>query len=233
MELIKITNVEGKETVNARELYDFLGVQSKFSDWIRNRIDKFDFQENQDFTTLSKNLENGGRQIEYHITIEMAKELSMVENNEKGQQARRYFIECEKRLKAVFQIPQTYSEALRLAADQAETIEKQAKQIEDNRPKVEFFEAVAESKTAIDMRKAAAVLDIKGLGRNNLFELLREKEILDGANIPYRKYQDQGYFRVIESKWTDAKGETKISFKTVVYQKGLNFIKKLIDKENK
>ena len=215
MELIKISNVEGKETVNARELHDFLENKRQFSDWIKQRIEQYGFEPEKDFISVSQNCENGGRRNEYFLTIEMAKELSMVENNEKGQQARRYFIECEKRLKAVFQIPRTYSEALRLAADQAETIEKQAKQIEDNRPKVEFFEAVAESKTAIDMRKAAAVLDIKGLGRNNLFELLREKEILDGANIPYRKYQDQGYFRVIESKWTDSKGETKISFKTV------------------
>ena len=156
MELIKISNVEGKETVNARELHDFLENKRQFSDWIKQRIEQYGFEPEKDFISVSQNCENGGRRNEYFLTIEMAKELSMVENNEKGQQARRYFIECEKRLKAVFQIPRTYSEALRLAADQAETIEKQAKQIEDNRPKVEFFEAVAESKTAIDMRKAAA-----------------------------------------------------------------------------
>jgi anti-repressor protein len=232
MELIRINEVEGKQAVNARELYEFLDVQSKFADWFRNRVEKYDFQETKDFVSISKNLENGGRTIEYFITIEMAKELSMVENNEKGKIARKYFIECEKQLKKVFEIPQTYSQALLLAGKLAEENEKQAKYIEESRPKIEFFEAVAESKTAIDMRKASAVLDIKGFGRNNLLEFLRQKGILDGGNIPYRKYQDQGYFRVIETKWTDKYGETKISFKTVVYQKGLDFIRKMTLKES-
>ena len=87
------------ETVNARELHAFLEVQTRFNDWIKNRIEQYDFVENQDFTTVSKNLENGGRSIEYHTTLDMAKELSMVERNEKGKQARKYFIECEKKLK--------------------------------------------------------------------------------------------------------------------------------------
>ena len=86
------------ETVNARELHAFLEVQTRFNDWIKNRIEQYDFVENQDFTTVSKNLENGGRSIEYHITLDMAKELAMVERTEKGKQARQYFIECEKKL---------------------------------------------------------------------------------------------------------------------------------------
>ena len=86
------------ETVNAKELHEFLEVRSKFADWIKNRISEYDFTVNQDFTTVSKNLENGGRSIEYYTTLDMAKELSMVERNEKGKQARKYFIECEKKL---------------------------------------------------------------------------------------------------------------------------------------
>ena len=75
------------ETVNAKELHEFLEVRSKFADWIKNRISEYDFTVNQDFTTVSKNLENGGRSIEYYITLDMAKEISMVERNEKGKQA--------------------------------------------------------------------------------------------------------------------------------------------------
>ena len=89
-------NGELQQTVNAKELYEFLEVRSKFADWIKNRIADYDFQENQDFITLSKNLENGGRTIEYYITLDMAKELSMVERNDKGREARKYFITCEK-----------------------------------------------------------------------------------------------------------------------------------------
>ena len=93
------------ETVSARELHTFLEVNTKFADWIKNRINEYDFVENQDFLTVSKNLENGGRSIEYYITLDMAKELSMVERNDKGKQARRYFIECEKKLREVVQQP--------------------------------------------------------------------------------------------------------------------------------
>lgn len=96
-------NDNAVETVNARELHAFLGVNTKFSDWIKSRINEYDFVENQDFVSFSENSEkpNGGRPSqEYFITLDMAKELAMVERNEKGKQARRYFIECEKQLKA-------------------------------------------------------------------------------------------------------------------------------------
>ena len=99
-------NGNAVETVNAEELHKFLEVRSKFADWIKNRISEYDFVENQDFVCVSKNLEtqraDGQRGIttrkEYYVTLDMAKELSMVERNEKGKQARKYFIECEKKL---------------------------------------------------------------------------------------------------------------------------------------
>ena len=87
------------ETVNARELHEFLESKRQFTDWIKKRIADYDFVENQDFVTFSKNLEKGRPSQEYYITLDMAKELAMVENNDKGSQARKYFIECEKRLK--------------------------------------------------------------------------------------------------------------------------------------
>ena len=74
-ELIKITEENGQRAVSARELHLFLEVQSKFADWIKNRINEYGFVEEQDYITLSKNLENGGRFIEYALTLDMAKEL--------------------------------------------------------------------------------------------------------------------------------------------------------------
>ena len=95
-ELIKI-NQEG--LVSARELHEFLEVKSKYADWIKNRIKKYEFVENVDYITVSKILENGGKENDHAITTEIAKELSMVENNDKGSEARKYFIKCEKDLK--------------------------------------------------------------------------------------------------------------------------------------
>lgn len=102
MELIKITKHEGNSVVSARELHGFLEVKSRFAEWINRRIDEYGFINGQDFTSFSEISEkpNGGRPtMEYIISLDMAKELSMVEKTEKGKQARRYFIECEKRLR--------------------------------------------------------------------------------------------------------------------------------------
>ena len=101
-ESIKITEQNGERAVNARELHQFLEVKSDFNNWIKNRISDYGFTENQDFEVFVKNNENsqGGRPLkEYIISIDMAKELSMVERNEKGKLARLYFIEMEKKAK--------------------------------------------------------------------------------------------------------------------------------------
>ena len=102
-DLIKIQphNIGGQaiETVNARELHAFLDVQTRYNDWIKNRIEQYGFCDGIDFLTLTENLVSGGFQKTHYITVDMAKELAMVERNEKGRQARQYFIECERRLK--------------------------------------------------------------------------------------------------------------------------------------
>lgn len=101
----------------------------------------------------------------------------------------------------------------------------------DNKPKVEFFDTVADSKTAIEMNQVAKTIDL-GFGRNELFEFLRNKKILMSNNVPYQKYIDLEYFRVIEQKYSKSDGSICINLKTLVYQKGVDFIIKLI-KENK
>lgn len=106
-------------------------------------------------------------------------------------------------------------------------ISQKDKQIEDMKPKADFFDAVADSKTAISMNEVSKVLAIKGYGRNNLFEFLRSEGILDKWNIPYQTYVDRGWFRVIEQKYT-RNGETCVSTKTLVYQKGVEAIRRKI-----
>ncbi|EAH9200897.1 phage antirepressor Ant [Campylobacter coli] len=85
-------------SANAREIFQFLNSLQDYSNWIKNRISHYNFIENQDYI-IELVYTKGRPRKEYYITLDMAKELCMVENNEKGRQARRYFIECEKRLK--------------------------------------------------------------------------------------------------------------------------------------
>jgi len=112
---------------------------------------------------------------------------------------------------------------------QAEKIQSMKLQIEDMKPKADFYDQVTGSKDAIDISSVAKVLN-KGIGRNKLFELLREKKILQHNNQPYQTYIDRGYFRTIEQSYTHPNGTTHINIKTVVYQKGLDFIRKILDK---
>ncbi|HHW4201620.1 antA/AntB antirepressor family protein [Campylobacter coli] len=85
-------------SANAREIFQFLNSEQEYANWIKNRISHYNFIENQDYI-IELVYTKGRPRKEYYITLDMAKELCMVENNEKGRQARRYFIECEKRLK--------------------------------------------------------------------------------------------------------------------------------------
>lgn len=105
------------------------------------------------------------------------------------------------------------------------------KEIEKLKPAAEFAYQICSSKDAIDIGNCAKVLN-RNIGRNNLFEFLRNKKILQSDNIPYQKYIDSGYFRVIETKYTIPSGETKISLKTLVLQKGVAYINKLLKEKD-
>lgn len=103
-----VINQEEVKSVNAKILHSFLEVDTRFNDWISRRIKDYQFIENTDFVLVTqqrviKNRGGDRRSKEYHITLDMAKELAMIERNEKGRQARKYFIECEKRLMQITQ----------------------------------------------------------------------------------------------------------------------------------
>ena len=106
-ELIKITETEGKQTVSARELHQKLGIEHRFNDWFKRML-KYGFVENKDFTSVQVCTEvqnNGGIQkrelVEYYLSLDMAKEICMIQRSEIGRTFRQYFIECEKELKNI------------------------------------------------------------------------------------------------------------------------------------
>lgn len=126
-----------------------------------------------------------------------------------------------------FNVPKSFREALLLAAEQQAQIEQQQMRIEEMKPKEEFFDQVTDSKDACDMATVAKVLNM-GVGRNKLFEILRDKKVLQERNAPYQSYIDRGWFRVIESKYTKPNGDMCVNYKTIVYQKGIDGIRKLL-----
>ena len=136
--------------------------------------------------------------------------------------------ELENASKPQFKLPANYLEALKELVVKEETIINQNNLLLEQKPKVDFYEQVTSSKDAVDIGTAAKVLNIKNIGRAKLFEFLRKNKILDKNNQPYQKYIDSGWLRLIESKWQDKHGNNHIYCQTVVYQKGIDAIRKLI-----
>ena len=228
-ELIRIDN---DNKVSGRELHDFLEVGTPYDKWMP-RMCEYGFSAGNDFSTKMSESTGGRPSVDHIMTIDMAKEICMIQRTDKGKQARQYFIECEKRLKAVnaphdsYMISDPVERALKWIEEE-KVRQDQAKQLLEQKPKVEFFDAVAESKDAIEIASVAKVLNVPGVGRNKLFEFLRNHKVLMRNNQPYQKYVDCGYFRIIEQKYERPNGDTCINIKTLVYQKGVKYIQELL-----
>lgn len=199
-QLIEINTSEaGIKTVNARDLHAFLEVGKDFSSWIKSRIEQYGFSEGADYllTKTGEQMPSGTKyKIDYHISIDMAKELSMVERNAKGKQARQYFIECERVATTSNAIPKSLSSALRLAADQAEIIERQSLALAVAAPKIQFVDAYVEATGLKGFREVAKLLKIK---EPSFREFLSSNKImyrLGGEWVAYQNHIDAGRFAV-------------------------------------
>ena len=221
-EIIKITNFNNKSinTVNARDLHKRLGVNSKFNDWFKNRINQYDFVENVDFIGFSKNSEKplGGRPaVEYYISLDMAKELCMVENNERGKKLRKYFIQCEEELKEQAQVPTNLKDALLLAYNQQCKIEEQQKELRDRKETIKLIVTNAKERT------------YKKELRANIVEIM--KKINKQTSAPFSLLYEELYKRFInnhhfEWKLDFYKSKNKLDY---VSNKDIDYLKELKD----
>lgn len=133
-EIIKITKDEnGNSVVSGRDLHEFLEVNEKYTQWF-NRMMGYGFTENVDFISFSEKTEKlGGRpKVDHALTLDMAKEISMIQRTEKGKQARQYFIEVEKAFKEQYRLPQTPEEKLALTMEVTTRLNKRIGKIEED-----------------------------------------------------------------------------------------------------
>nr|DAP58084.1 MAG TPA: KilAC domain protein [Caudoviricetes sp.] len=202
-ELAKIIpiNTENPEriTVFARDLHAFLEVDTRFNDWFP-RMCEYGFEEGKDFYSFLSKTQNGGRPSrDAELTIDMAKEICMLQRNEKGKIARRYFVELEKAWNSPEKV---MARALQIANNQVKQL--QAK-IEADAPAVRFAEAVTGADTNILVRDLAKILSQNGaeIGGNRLFERLRQDGYLiksgSDYNMPTQKSMELGLFFVRET----------------------------------
>lgn len=231
-ELIKVTYENDRPTVSGRDLHEKLGINSNYSTWF-NRMCEYGFIENQDFATRFPNLESenqhgGQNKIDHQLTIEMAKQICMIQRTEVGKQYREYFLEIEK----AWNTPEAImARALQVANRQLDSIKGQLtkanKQLEEAKPKVLFADAVSTAKTSILIGDLAKLLRQNGImiGQNRLFERLRNDGYLikkRGAsyNLPTQSSMERGLFEIKESTGINPDGSVRVNKTTKVTGKG-------------
>lgn len=229
---------EAVQTVDGRELHAFLEVGKDFSSWIKDRINAYGFGDGADFLSFEAAPQNGGAgnrgaRIEYALSLDMAKELAMVERNAKGKEARAYFIECERRAKTVPAFDPnslTRMDLIKIAHDAESERLVAVAQLQAQAPIVEGFERIAGSEGSLCLRDAAKTLQVQPM---KLIRWLQEIRWIyrRAGNAPLLGYQDKiqdGYLAVKLSTHVNSAGEDRLSEQVRVTGKGVTKLAKLI-----
>lgn len=228
-ELIKVTYENDRPAVSARDLHDFLEVKTAYKDWFP-RMCEYGFTSGEDFNPLKiERVQNEGERVvtrtvdDAVLTIDMAKEICMIQRNEKGKLARQYFIQLEK----------DWNSPEKVMARALQIAERKIKNLEDkaaaDKPKVLFADAVSASHTSILVGDLAKLLRQNGvdIGQNRLFKFLREKGYLCGGgeryNLPTQRSMDREWFQVKETTINQPDGSIRVTWTVKVTGKGQQY----------
>ena len=240
-ELIKISVDENNEQIiNGRELHQFLEVKTKYIDWINRMLD-YGFENNIDFIELNElsQKKEGSRFVErtiktHMLKISMAKEIAMLQRNEKGKQARLYFIRCEEEYKKQRQniLPQTYIQALERLLESEKEKERlklentqQKQQLIEYEPKVTYYDLVLKSPNLLTITQIAKDYGKSGQWLNRFLNEQKIQYKQSGTWLLYQKYAQMGYTKS-ETYIDEETGFTKLNTKWT--QKGRLFIYDLL-----
>lgn len=244
-ELIKVTEGADRITVSGRDLHEFLEVGTAYKDWFP-RMCEYGFTEGTDFNPLKieRVQQEGDRAVsrevmDHQLTIDMAKEIAMLQRTEKGKQARQHFLDVERRWNSPEAV---FARALQMAHRTLAEVRGEnmslREAIESQRPKVVFADAVSVSKTSILVGDLAKLIKQNGhdIGQRRLFEWLREHDYLmklgASRNMPTQKAMDRGLFEVKESTISNPDGTVRITKTTKVTGKGqIYFVSKFCSRD--
>lgn len=229
-------NDNQEPVVSGRQLHEALGVKTAYKDWFPRMVE-YGFAENQDFNPLNfeQVRQEGSREVrrmvqDHVIKLDMAKEIAMIQRTEKGKEVRQYFIQVEKD----FNSPEKIMARALLLADKK--ISKLEAQVEADKPKVLFANAVSASQTSILIGDFAKLLRQNGrhIGQNRLFTWLRDNGFLisrkgNSWNMPTQRSMDMGLFDIKETTISHADGHITISKTPKITGKGqVYFMAKLL-----
>ena len=204
-----------KQTISARDLHKTVGSTERFTNWFERQL-QYGFVEGEDysgckvFNTLAKQ-----ELQDYSLSVDMAKQICMVQRTEKAREVRQYLIDLEKAWNTPEQV---MARALKLAD---KTISDLQTKIAEQKPLVDFATHVSQTKDTIDMDEMAKIANDEhiDIGRNRLIKWLKQKKVLKDNRTPYQSYIDRGYFQVVEVKKDTTYG-TRVFPKTVITGKG-------------
>lgn len=227
-ELIKVNFGTEQPTVSARDLHEQLNIGTAFKDWFP-RMCEYGFEEGKDFCSkLSETSAKGGRPSkDADISIDMAKQICMIQRTPEGKKIRQYFIDLEKAWNTPEQI---MARALKMADKTIEQLKTDNNalehKIEQDKPKTIFADAVSTSRTSILIGDLAKLICQNGvqIGQKRLFEWMRQNNFLiksgSSRNMPMQRYVEQGLFEIKESNVQNPDGSVRITKTTKVTGKG-------------
>lgn len=224
--LIKIqTNDNLEQVVSARELHEKLGIEKHFSQWWAYQAERLGLIEGKDFLTTLLESQGGRPATDYLLPIDIAKHICMVSGGERAHIIRQYFIEVEKAWNSPEMV---MSRALKLAEKKIANLEEERQKL---LPKAQSYDVLMDATGCLTMNEVAKILDIRGVGQNNLFKLLvLEKIIYKKGNsyLPYQEYKQHFVVKQVPIRKGDAIIERSQLFMTT---RGLDWLAhKLIDK---
>ena len=236
-ELLRVNYDSDRITLSARELHEFLEVKSKYADWFKN-MSAYGFEENIDYRTISKNLENGGRKKDHEITLDMAKEIAMIQRSEKGKQIRQYFLELERKWnspEAVMNRALEYSrkqvQALLQTNEKLELENKMKdQQLNELKPKADYYDQILQSKSLVLISQIAKDYGYGAPTMNKKLHELGVQYKQGGQWLLYSKYQNKGYTHSRTINITRSDGRSDVRMQTEWTQKGRLFLYELLKK---
>lgn len=234
-ELIKIKTNEDDITLSGRELHEFLEIKTEYAKWI-SRMIEYGFTENQDFRVIVKNDENpkGGRPgSDHEIKLDMAKEIAMIQRNEKGKQARKYFLEVEKAWNSLEMI---MKRALEIANKRVENLQlentQQKQIIGELKPKADYTDIILKNKGLVTITQIAKDYGLSGQALNDKLHELKIQYKIGEQWLLYSKYHAKGYTHSETIPITRKNGMKDVNMITKWTQKGRLFIYELLKKNN-
>lgn len=237
MGLIRINYDSEAPTVSARQLHEGLEINTRFNDWYK-RMCEYGFAENLDYQAITqKRVTAQGNEttfMDYQISIDMAKQICMIQRTDKGKQYRQYFLDLEKAWNTPEQV---MARALKIANNEIDKLKADNKVLiadtERMKPKEIFADAVESSRTSILIGDMAKLICQNGheIGQNRLFEWMRQNDYLiksgGSKNMPTQKAMEQKLFEVKERTVVNPDGSVRITRTTLVTGKGqIHFINK-------